>query len=98
MATKDDLLKDLEIKMDAINLRYEAAFQEVKAEPEDFFNANYTSYRSELAKTATDTLHNLIMSGLGNDEDFVLSVQKLNISSVYKLMLSLKKIDDNRKA
>lgn len=94
MNNQENLLADLEIKMDAIILKYENAFKLTQNKLEEFLKENYETVRSELARVATDTIHNSIVNSLNNDEHFIFSIQKLNVGSVYKLMLNLKKIEE----
>lgn len=94
MENQESLLAELEIKMDAIIFNYERAFKQSEKKVEEFLKENYETFRSELARVATDTIHKSIIKNLNNDQYLILSIEKLNIGSVKKLMVNLKKIEE----
>lgn len=91
MNTQETLLLELEVKMDAVVLKYKNSFKESPLDGNDFLQKNYENIRTELAQLATDTIHQSIVGGTSRDQFFILSVQKLNVGSVYKLMSTLAK-------
>ena len=98
MNNQEILLAELEIKMDAIILKYEIAFKQSKNKLEEFFQENYETFSSEIARLVTDTIHDSIINDISNDQNFIFLIQKLNVASVIKLMQNLKRIyEENSK-
>jgi hypothetical protein len=94
MNNQESILAELEIKMDAIILKYEVAFKQSQNKPEEFLNEFSEAIRGELARVAIDTIHDSILIGLSSDENFIQSIENLNVGSFNKLMVNLKKIEE----
>jgi len=94
MNNQETLLAKLAIKMDAIISKYEVAFKQSQNKPEEFLKEISEALSSELARVATDTIHNSILMGLSHDENFIQSIENLNVGSFNKLIVNLKKIEE----
>ena len=85
MNNQEKLLSELKIKMDAIISKYEVAFKQSQKRPEEFFDEFSETIHKELARVATDTLHDSILSGLSYEVNFIQSVEILSIESLNEL-------------
>ena len=89
------LLKELEIKIEAIKFKYETLFKNSSKTLEEFLQENYQKIRSELAKISTETLHLGILNNTSTEE-FIEQTLTLNFENVYKLLNDLKKISEEK--
>jgi hypothetical protein len=85
MNNQESLLTELKIKMDAIISKYEVAFKQSQKRPEEFENESSETIRGELARVATDTVHDSILAGLSYNENFIQSVELMSVESFNEL-------------
>lgn len=88
MTRREDLLKDLEIKIEAIRFRYVNLFKSSGQELKKFFEDNGRSMRGDLAHESTNTLHLGIMNGV-SDPEFAQRVMELNLLGAYNIQEEL---------
>jgi len=87
--TKEEILQELEINIDAICFNYQNAFKKSEENLQTFFNSNGEKIRKEIANASTNALHNGIMNNLAQDQDFTQKVLEQNFLGAQKLHNSL---------
>ena len=85
MATKQELLDELSIKIETIAFKYENAFKASDKNLKFFFEDNGNQIRKEIASESTNTLHNGILNNLASDQDFTQKVLELNYLGAFRL-------------
>jgi len=90
MKNQEKILKELEIKMDTVIIKYENIFRTSNVSGQDFLNVHYDDIRSELASLSTNTIHQAIMLEIVNEQKMIFSIRKLNFKSICKLIRIIK--------
>jgi len=85
MATKQELLNELTVKIEAIMFKYENLFKASDKDLRKFFEENGNAIRREIASESTNIIHNGILSNLASDKDFTQKVIELNYLGAFNL-------------
>jgi hypothetical protein len=85
MATKQEILDTLAVRIEAIVFKYENAFKASDKDLKKFFEENGNQIRKEIASESTNALHSGILSNLANDQDFTQKVLELNYIGAFNL-------------
>ena len=68
MATKEDLLKELEIQIETIHFKYVNLFKNSGQDLKSFFEQNGSNMRRDIASESTNTLHQGIMNNVSEPD------------------------------
>ena len=91
MHDQEKLLSELGMKINSIISKYESMFRQSDCTLDEFLKENFNSFKREVARVATDIIHDSISNGVNTDKNFIPSIQRLTQGSDAKLKLTLKK-------
>ena len=89
METKEEILTELEMKIEAICSKYENAFKGSNRDLKSFFDNNGAMIKKEIATESTNALHKGILNNLAQDKDFTQKILELNYIGAEKIHNSI---------